>query len=106
MDMDSSAESHPIRVRGLKLPEVELGMIGLIVAPYTGAWIETLITSKYKDKIEQSHPIRVRGLKPAINMVFNLIYKSHPIRVRGLKPQKPIHHPPRSFRRTLYGCVD
>ena len=33
--------SHPMWVRGLKLFNVWRGMVGIIVAPYVGAWIET-----------------------------------------------------------------
>ena len=54
--------SHPVRVRGLKLPD-------------------------YQDESgqTQSHPVRVRGLKlsEAVNMVSQS--PSHPVRVRGLK---------------------
>ena len=34
--------SHPIRVRGLKLTNTFFNLKVLRVAPYTGAWIETL----------------------------------------------------------------
>ena len=33
-------ESHPSRVRGLKLPSVGILKLSLNVAPFTGAWIE------------------------------------------------------------------
>ena len=39
-DTTNSTVSHPIRVRGLKLL-YGTGIVGLTVAPYTGAWIET-----------------------------------------------------------------
>ena len=32
--------SHPTRVRGLKLVSLQLIASALLVAPYTGAWIE------------------------------------------------------------------
>ena len=35
--------SHPIRVRGLKQRKSSANSQALRVAPYTGAWIETLL---------------------------------------------------------------
>ena len=35
-----------------------------IVAPYVGAWIETLLPLPITFKRRQSHPMWVRGLKP------------------------------------------
>ena len=54
-------ESHPLRMRGLKLPK----------------------TIKYKET--RSHPLRMRGLKQA--ELKNKVYQesSHPLRMRGLK---------------------
>ena len=54
------------------------------VAPYVGAWIETLVKYKHSFFLK-SHPTWVRGLKP-----FGMLYqvgkdKSHPTWVRGLK---------------------
>ena len=37
------AESHPVRVRGLKLPSYWLYRFRQKVAPRAGAWIETLL---------------------------------------------------------------
>ena len=55
--------SHPIRVRGLK-QFVQIGFSkGYCVAPYTGAWIETLKIVRLHYRSPGSHPIRVRGLK-------------------------------------------
>ena len=76
------------------------------VAPYTGAWIETVPGSLSKAGIP-SHPIRVRGLKPwktetraydsvapytgawietrRYQSLAKAVLASHPIRVRGLK---------------------
>ena len=39
-------QSHPTWVRGLKLIVFENIDISLIVAPYVGAWIETLVISE------------------------------------------------------------
>ena len=35
------AQSHPLRVRGLKPLPAFLAVVGLRVASFTGAWIET-----------------------------------------------------------------
>jgi len=35
----------------------------MLVAPYTGAWIETKGSSESRTGISWSHPTRVRGLK-------------------------------------------
>ena len=55
--------SHALRVRGLKLMEVEMIEKKLTVARSTRAWIET--TSELYSKIvsRASHALRVRGLK-------------------------------------------
>ena len=54
--------SHPTRVRGLK-HLLQLMIINLyLVAPHTGAWIETKVVSTLIVGIG-SHPTRVRGLK-------------------------------------------
>ena len=58
-------QSHPTRVRGLK-PIVIEGHGDLpCVAPYTGAWIETLNRTMKIMAVPGSHPTRVRGLKQA-----------------------------------------
>ena len=55
-------ESHPVRVRGLKLT-----LFSLLV------------------KLLGSHPVRVRGLKLSLYHCRDLELMSHPVRVRGLK---------------------
>ena len=54
------------------------------VAPRVGAWIETLSTSLYAQKVS-SHPVWVRGLKLVRLFVNIVISQSHPVWVRGLK---------------------
>src|SRR6056297_697380 len=53
--------SHPSRVRGLKRVEVTTAC-AVFVAPLAGAWIETR-ASPMKLFVCRSHPSRVRGLK-------------------------------------------
>ena len=54
------------------------------VAPYVGAWIETLTPSLFASSA-WSHPMWVRGLKPAMLNVEQGGEPSHPMWVRGLK---------------------
>ena len=57
------------------------------VAPFTGAWIETARQSVRPHLVCQSHPLRVRGLKPLGSGNVPVSRMSHPLRVRGLKPE-------------------
>ena len=97
------------------------------IAPFTGAWIETVVNWK-STLSKSSHPSRVRGLKPGDDGRHQDRGASHPSRVRGLKPVEPLvedllHRiapftgawietvPKRQGRRaarhrTLHGCVD
>ena len=68
-------------VRGLKHLS-RAHVLSRAVAPYVGAWIETLIGGKISSGI-RSHPMWVRGLKQILN--------------DGEK---------RRYSRTLCGCVD
>ena len=54
--------SHPTWVRGLKQKVKEKDPIALLVAPYMGAWIETIFVNQYRGD-QSSHPTWVRGLK-------------------------------------------
>ena len=75
-------QSHPSRVRGLKL----------------GHFLDTRFS-------QSSHPSRVRGLKR--NMLTRCIPEqpSHPSRVRGLK-RVLLGQETCTKRRTPHGCVD
>ena len=75
-------QSHPLRVRGLKLPTIP-NRYTPSVASFTGAWIETIKMILKLCSHETSHPLRVRGLKLRLTML-----------IRRLR------------RRILYGCVD
>ena len=78
--------SHPMRVRGLKLPCHYNDLVVLYVAPHAGAWIETNVEIIEDYRHIVSHPMRVRGLKHGNLADIWRIYLSHPMRVRGLKP--------------------
>ena len=72
-------------VRGLKL------IVGATcetaqVAPYVGAWIETILKRQFLINLP-SHPMWVRGLKHDKKRLNVLNYASHPMWVRGLKPK-------------------
>ena len=54
------------------------------VAPYVGAWIETVILI-YLTATSLSHPTWVRGLKPSFRPPSLPCQPSHPTWVRGLK---------------------
>ncbi len=41
--------------------------INYIVAPFTGAWIETIFLARINTLSDSSHPSRVRGLKQKIS---------------------------------------
>ena len=75
-----------------------------MVAPHTGAWIETLM-KRGIGLFKSSHPTRVRGLKRAENSEIWVTYKSHPTRVRGLK-QSSGTQVCQLQSRTPHGCVD
>ena len=57
----------------------------LLVAPYVGAWIETL-DDDTRMNLVKSHPTWVRGLKLITIKLHLLLVLSHPTWVRGLKP--------------------
>ena len=99
--------SHPTRVRGLKLLTC-LPILWQLVAPHTGAWIETIhaptsslpltvaphtgawietANAPLGIRLMRSHPTRVRGLKLYIDTETFSKEPSHPTRVRGLKPR-------------------
>ena len=54
------------------------------VAPYVGAWIETVARSRWLCR-HSSHPTWVRGLKLKYADELDSAVKSHPTWVRGLK---------------------
>ena len=75
-------ESHPLRVRGLKLyNDFRFVVMG------------------------KSHPLRVRGLKQKAEDDIESAKQSHPLRVRGLKP-RGTRFTNVNTGRILYGCVD
>ena len=75
--------SHPMWVRGLKLPFFPYISFHF-VAPYVGAWIETPTMKPPNMTHSSSHPMWVRGLKHKMRGTHILAYN----------------------RRTLCGCVD
>ena len=104
----SSMLSHPMWVRGLKHGGHRSMRRSCQVAPYVGAWIETLLpvlvnpdrmvapyvgawieTSRNRGRrnLARSHPMWVRGLKLRENQLLQMRMQSHPMWVRGLKLQ-------------------
>ena len=76
-----------------------------LVAPYTGAWIETAL------KIGERNPRTVAPYTGAWIETTQVsraevLGKSHPTRVRGLKPVERLVRVEVAVGRTLHGCVD
>ena len=82
--MQQALVSHPTWVRGLKQGQLADANVRKIVAPYVGAWIETVdvVLGDFNDTL--SHPTWVRGLKRCLPAVLTVPCSS----------------------RTLRGCVD
>ena len=76
--------SHPTWVRGLKPSATARKALAKLVAPYVGAWIETLHLDCYVSHW-LSHPTWVRGLKQVVFVCQLIAAESHPTWVRGLK---------------------
>ena len=76
--------SHPMWVRGLKQMDVAHRRNLHQVAPYVGAWIETVFV-RWGTSSRQSHPMWVRGLKHVSTPLPTAPSGSHPMWVRGLK---------------------
>ena len=79
--------SHPTWVRGLKHFQLLFHFHTLKVAPYVGAWIETVFVDD-NDVVDSSHPTWVRGLKLSMYNSARFVVKSHPTWVRGLKQER------------------
>jgi len=96
--------SRPSRARGLKLDHLQNSVPLLPVAPFTGAWIETLLQPRI-DFVLRSRPSRARGLK-LVNADISVIFQeSRPSRARGLKLRR--RRPQRAMAcRALHGRVD
>ena len=60
MKFEYNDASHPLRVRGLKPACLAVPGILPVVAPFTGAWIETSKKLALSVELIQSHPLRVR----------------------------------------------
>ena len=82
--------SHPTWVRGLKLLVVFTLNTLACVAPYMGAWIETLCFEQSRIACK-SHPTWVRGLKLDQTRDRHPTGVSHPTWVRGLKLKRRIN---------------
>ena len=63
--------SHPTWVRGLKQDVAFQEYIGLYVASYMGAWIETKQIFQL-DNLKKSHPTWVRGLKHIMGIKYDV----------------------------------
>ena len=96
--------SHPTWVRGLKHVLVLAAQRCGDVAPYVGAWIETILLLLLFVLL-LSHPTWVRGLKLLHCSRQHKRTGSHPTWVRGLKLWL-VYITKNTSGRTLRGCVD
>ena len=96
--------SHPTWVRGLKQPPKDFEAAGGSVAPYVGAWIETIPVIQVRGKNVVA-PYVGAWIETNFRCPDPRSYTSHPTWVRGLK--LPICSVSISNQgRTLRGCVD
>ncbi len=97
-------QSHPTWVRGLKLWIRRKNFREIAVAPYVGAWIETLLSGKAA-LVGAVAPYVGAWIETLTNLRNYYTLKSHPTWVRGLKrTATQVLTLPTS--RTLRGCVD
>ena len=99
--------SHPSRVRGLKSFLLLFVCILLIVAPFTGAWIEIRVKRPAQSSASRSHPSRVRGLKSVHVSAVHPVHVVAPftgawIEIKVLNLIAFFF----ASSRTLHGCVD
>ncbi len=71
-------------VRGLKQLRVILYVVGIYVAPYVGAWIET-VPNRGKRHLPAVAPYVGAWIETSLLFSFHSIDRSHPMWVRGLK---------------------
>ncbi len=78
-----------------------------MVAPFTGAWIETSNLPFGKMSSFEVAPFTGAWIETKIELIYTRTYtKSHPSRVRGLKHYDPVKTGLHVYSRTLHGCVD
>ena len=71
--------------RGLK-PETAISGENLYVAPYAGAWIETIRGAQLRNAVYLSPLMQGRGLKLVVHLFGPLVLLSPLMQGRGLKP--------------------
>ena len=98
-------ESHPTWVRGLKLFTTKLRVKLIQVAPYVGAWIETMMEI-LRESSRRSHPTWVRGLKPLTLSPYDLTKKVAPYVGAWIETLIKGRTLSINICRTLRGCVD
>ena len=79
--------SHPMWVRGLKQKLCGRYRSRFRVAPYVGAWIETISTKIYCKSLEVA-PYVGAWIETFVISVALYHFKSHPMWVRGLKQNR------------------
>ena len=102
--ISSVKSSHPSRVRGLKPETRTRQRPSRCIAPFTGAWIETVPRLLRRDRSGIA-PFTGAWIETRREKGFSRSRSSHPSRVRGLKHSawSAVIEPD---DRTLHGCVD
>ena len=75
--------SHLLQMRGLKRL---IGLIpkAILVASFTDAWIETVITSKFNEYASVAS-FTDAWIETSYNFLLWLVFESHLLQMRGLK---------------------
>jgi len=93
-------------VRGLKLGMWLFSWGVKLVAPYTGAWIETVGGKVKSSLFASSHPTRVRGLKRQYLQGEKRSGSVAPYTGAWIETYKLFIKSEFTPSRTLHGCVD
>src|SRR5258707_1782 len=97
--------SLPSRERGSKLPYLQCLRCAAIVAPFTGAWIETLALGAELHAVV-SLPSRERGSKPDPERKRRKLWTVAPFTGAWIETITAAWHSVSSAGRSLHGSVD
>ena len=90
----------------MKLSASDLWGAGETVAPYTGAWIETMMDQDYIKAKSESLPIRERGLKHLLSPDRIKWHKVAPYTGAWIETKRRSEADISTACRSLYGSVD
>ena len=98
-------KSHPLWVRGLKQNLPGDIVKKLSVAPFVGAWIETILLTQELLWL-WSHPLWVRGLKRIWWYLHSKPFRVAPFVGAWIETLESVSELVKVSSRTLCGCVD